>query len=91
MTQRVSLAEARKQLDPPVTQEELAAKVSCDQTYISLLESGKRRPSDDLKTRLAKALGIAPSKLRFTALEPAESVSDPCDRVGRTGRKRGVA
>jgi len=84
MTRPVLLSKARREHDPPLTQEELAALVEVDQTYISLIEAGKRMPSPDLKTRLAKALGIAPSKLRFTAPGPSASVDGTPDRAGHT-------
>lgn len=37
-------------------QEDLAALVGCSQPYLSLLERGKRRPSDDLLSRIAAAV-----------------------------------
>lgn len=80
MTQQLTLSAARKARKPALTQVELAALVGVDQTYISLIEAGKRMPSDDLKERLGKALGIAPSKLRFTALDPPQKVAKGRDR-----------
>lgn len=62
-------------------QEDLAAAVAVDQTYISLIEAGKRVPSSDVKKRLAKALGIAPSRLRFS--EPKRTVIKRRDRSGQ--------
>lgn len=82
MTQPLTVAEARKRRKPPMTQEQLAAKAGIDQTYVSLIEAGKRHPSDDITKRLAKALGIAPSRLRFTDPEPDESVAIGRDRAG---------
>lgn len=88
----VTVREARERKRPPMTQVELAEKLGIDQTYVSLIERGLRKPSDELIPRLAKALGIAPSRLKFTAPEPPESVSDNSDRSGHTPRvARGAA
>ena len=46
-----------------ITQEELAAKVRLTREYISLLEHGKRTPTIHVFIRLARALGVSPSKL----------------------------
>lgn len=74
-----------------MTQEELAEKTGFDQTYISLIERGLRTPKDpDTKQRLAKALRIAPSRLRFAAdPQPAVSVSTNDDRSGHNHRPTG--
>lgn len=69
-----------------MTQVELAAKVGVDQTYISLLERGLRVPSDSLLTRLAEALGIAPSRLRFSEPQPETTVDPEPDSVGQSTR-----
>ena len=83
MTHRaMTLREARSQRRPPLTQEQLADRSEVDQTYISLIESGKRCPSDEIKARLAKALGIAPSRLRFETPTPDGSVRAASDRSG---------
>ena len=86
MTQRLTIDAVRKRRNPPLTQVELARLVEVDQTYISLIERGLRRPSDDLKDRLAKALRIAPSKLRFTAPEPSRTVTTAQDREGQPSK-----
>ena len=83
MTQRVTIDVARKRRTPPLTQEELANLVQVDQTYISLIEAGKRHPSDELRDRLATALGIAPSRLRFIAPRPAATVQTGKDKPGQ--------
>jgi transcriptional regulator with XRE-family HTH domain len=80
----MTVREARERHKPPITQDELAAKSGVDQTYISLVERLKRSPSDDIRKRLAKALGIAPSRLRFAAPPPATSVKPRGDRAGHT-------
>ncbi|MEO8681986.1 MAG: helix-turn-helix transcriptional regulator, partial [Vicinamibacterales bacterium] len=59
----MTLRKAR--LNRRLTQDDLAAKSGVDQTHISSIEIGRRAPSDDVKERLAKALGIAPSKIKF--------------------------
>lgn len=84
----LTVREARERKRPPMTQEQLADKSGVDQTYISLIERLLRVPSDDIKQRLAKALGIAPSKLRFSAPEPAGSLDRGNDRGvhGRSGK-----
>lgn len=92
MTQPMTLREARDRFNrmakrdgrPLMRQEDLAAKVGVDQTYVSLLEAGKRLPSDDVRLRLARALGISPSELQFSEPEPdAENVAAGSDRPGQ--------
>ena len=46
-----------------MTQETLAEKADLDRTYISDIERGTRNPGIKNVVRLAKALGIASSKL----------------------------
>jgi len=92
MTQRFTVREARNRFDPPMTQVELAGKSGFDQTYISLIERGKRVPTDpDTRKRLAKALGLAPSRLQFETPRPKRSVSETKDRVGQAVRPTAVA
>lgn len=88
MTQMFTVKEARERKRPPMTQVDLAGKCEVDQTYISLIERGLRIPSDDIKQRLAKALGIAPSKLRFSAPQPDAIGTRPSDRVGPSKKPR---
>ena len=45
------------------SQEQLAEKADLDRTYISDIERGTRNPGVKNVVRLAKALGITPSKL----------------------------
>lgn len=49
--------------DQDMTQEELANKAGLHRTQISLIERGERAPRLDTIERLAKALGVQPSKL----------------------------
>ena len=89
MTQ-FTVREARDRRKPLMTQEELAAKAGFDQTYISLIERGLRIPKDpDTKKRLAKALGIAPSRLRFSEPEPDSIRTHQSDRVGHSSSESG--
>jgi transcriptional regulator with XRE-family HTH domain len=72
-----------------MTQVELANKSGFDQTYISLIERGLRAPRDpDTKKRLAKALGIAPSRLRFSEPQPRKSIQPTSDTFGHTLHSR---
>lgn len=66
------------------TQEQLAAESGVDQTTISRLETTSN-PNPTLETaeRLATALGIAPSRLRFAKPSTASSVGVPSDRSGQ--------
>jgi transcriptional regulator with XRE-family HTH domain len=51
-----------------LTQERLADLSGLDQATISDLETGRHtNPRLDTITRLAQALGVAPSRLRFTS------------------------
>ncbi len=51
-----------------LSQAELAARSGVDQSAISFLERGRRRPTRKTMTRLAKALGVS-----LKALVPEES------------------
>lgn len=46
-----------------LTQPALAEKADIEQSYLSKLENGRSRPSDEVLTRLAQALEIAPETL----------------------------
>jgi transcriptional regulator with XRE-family HTH domain len=46
-----------------LTQPALAAKADIEQSYLSKLENGRSRPSDEVLTRLAQALETAPENL----------------------------
>lgn len=81
----MTLREARRR--KRMTQDELAAKSGVDQTHISSIEIGRRSPSDDVRDRLAKALGMRPTQLRFSEPEPDESVARSSDRVGHGDRR----
>jgi transcriptional regulator with XRE-family HTH domain len=75
-----------------MTQDDLAAQSGVDQTTISSLETYRHtNPTTETKERLAKALGIAPSSLRFSRPEPAPSVRRRRDRAGHTNSSTAVA
>lgn len=79
--EQLTLRAAREQAH--LTQDELASRSGVAQTTISSLECGTRtNPTLNTLERLAKALGIAPSDLRFTAPEPGESMANETDRAG---------
>lgn len=85
MTQPLTLREAREKRTKPLTQVQLAERAEVDQTYVSLIERGLRTPSDEIKQRLAKALGIAPSRLRFPEPQPEATLDQLNDSVGQQG------
>jgi transcriptional regulator with XRE-family HTH domain len=78
----LTLREARD--NARLTQDELAEKSGISQAAISAIERGARtNPTRDTQDRLAKALGIAPSELRFSEPEPeSENVTASSDRQG---------
>lgn len=77
----VTLREAR--LRRKLTQEQLESKSGVDQTTISDLETGRtKQPDETTLKRLAKALGIAPSKLRFAAPSSDAISTRDGDRAG---------
>ena len=49
----------KKRIDCGYTQEELASIVGISRSTLSLLETGKRKPSYDIMTKLAGALNEA--------------------------------
>ncbi len=55
----------RRQLD--LTQEEVARRIGTSIGYITLLESGRRHPSENVISRLAKVLGLDQRELFFCA------------------------
>lgn len=68
-----------------LTQDQLAEKSGLDQTTISDFETGRSaNPRLDTVRRLAKALGIRPVQLRFSAPQPDGSVAEAKDRVGHS-------
>lgn len=72
-----------------MTQEALALASGIDQTTISSLETFRHtNPTRETQDKLAEALGIAPSKLQFTAPEPSAKVSKPRVRVGPSRREK---
>ncbi len=86
----LTLREARRQRK--MTQDVLAAESGIDQTTISDLETGRNsNPRYRTIAALAKALGIAPSRLRFCAPEPVAKVSRRRDRSGHTTPREAVA
>ncbi|MCB1916614.1 MAG: AAA family ATPase [Rhodocyclaceae bacterium] len=68
------LKRRRKALD--MTQEALAARVSCSGYAIRKIEAGERRPSRPLAERLAEALGV-PDGERAAFVDAARSVGRP--------------
>ena len=77
----MTLREARRHAG--LTQDQLAARSGIDQSTISDLETGRNTdPRLSTLTRLAEALGITPSELRFPEPEPEASVDPVDDSVG---------
>ena len=87
MTQPLTLREARDAR--AMTQEQLAVRSGVDQTYISLIERSLRFPSQDIRQRLAEALGIAPSDLRFEP-QPSATVDRSKDSRGHSVAHRAL-
>ncbi|MGA9854302.1 MAG: helix-turn-helix transcriptional regulator [Gammaproteobacteria bacterium] len=54
-----------------LTQPALAEKADIEQSYLSKLENGRSRPSDEVLTRLAQALETAPETLLGNGDEPS--------------------
>ena len=55
-----------------VPQRELAERVSADPSLISMIESGKRKPTRELLERIAKALDIPFHLFALLATEPQD-------------------
>jgi len=53
-------------------QQELAVKAGLDPSYVSLLESGKRTPSSDALSAIAKALGSPLEVLHLLGADESE-------------------
>lgn len=71
-----------------MTQDDLAEASGLDQTTISDLETGRNtNPRLDTIRRLAKALGIRPVQLRFSAPDLDASVTKANDREGHSDRR----
>jgi len=68
-----------------IPQRELAKRVSIDASLVSMLESGKRKPSLDTLEKIAAALGIPFHLFTLLASEPGDvSGADP-ESVQRLG------
>ncbi len=72
------LRDRRRQLE--LTQEQVARRIKTSTPYIGHIESGKRRPSDEILTRLADALGFDPRELFFLANPNARALFNPKSR-----------
>lgn len=81
MAMTLRVARRRKRL----TQDQLAERSGVDQTHISGLETGRRGPSQDVRERLADALGVSPAELLF-GRRPAATVDRLSDRAGQAER-----
>lgn len=57
------IAELRKKLNPPLSQEDLSELCDLDRTYISGVENGKRNVGLVNVFKLAKALQVEPKEL----------------------------
>lgn len=55
-----------------MSQRELAERISIDASLVSMLESGKRKPSLDTLEKIAEALGIPFHLFTLLASEPAD-------------------
>lgn len=77
----MTLREARRKAQ--LTQDQLAELSGVDQSTISDLETGRNTdPRLSTLTRLAEALGITPSDLRITDLQPDTTIDPADDSVG---------
>jgi transcriptional regulator with XRE-family HTH domain len=73
----------RRQMD--LTQEEVARRIGMSIGYITLLESGRRHPSEKVIARLAHALGLDQRELFFCANPSTERlVSEQHKSNGRS-------
>ena len=69
------IRDRRRQLE--LTQEELARRIKTSTPYIGHIESGKRRPSDGILTRMADVLGFDRRELFFLANPNAKALFSP--------------
>ena len=75
-----------------LSQRELAERVNVGFPYISKVEAGKERPSDDLLTQIAPHIGITPDDLLIVAKRlPEEPAADLLRIVSESGEKREMA
>lgn len=69
---RVAELRARRKL----SQEDLAAAAGCSKSFVSQLETGKKRPGLPLLEALARALDVTPAELLRPAGLPVGSRGD---------------
>jgi transcriptional regulator with XRE-family HTH domain len=69
------IRDRRRQLE--LTQDELARRIRTSTPYIGHIESGKRRPSDEILTRIADVLGFDRRELFFIANPNAKAMLTP--------------
>ena len=86
-----SMGERIRQLrtEKGLSQAELAQVVHVDSSYIGLLETGRRKPSDAIVKRLAQALGTTPTALYEAAGVVQLSELDE-EQFQRTVRARSI-
>jgi transcriptional regulator with XRE-family HTH domain len=70
----------RRQLD--LTQEEVARRIGTSIGYITLLESGRRHPSEKVISKLAGVLGLDQRELFFCANPSTERLVSPEPKSG---------
>src|SRR5882762_6483859 len=68
-----------------VPQRELAKRISIDSSLVSMLESGKRRPSLKTLEKIASALGIPFHLLALLGTEPNDSKTLDSKALARRG------
>jgi transcriptional regulator with XRE-family HTH domain len=73
----------RRQLD--LTQEEVANRVGTSIGYITLLETGRRHPSEKVLTKLADVLGLDARDLFFCANPQTEQLVSQPAKSGEPG------
>lgn len=75
------IRDARDEKD--ISLREFAKKIDCSPAFLSDIELGKRNPSEDVFTKIAKALSVSASELKkYDTRPPTEgirklSISDP--------------
>ncbi len=65
-----SYRRARALMQPPMSQERLAAEVGTSRRHIIRIENGEHRPYPALRDRIAEVLGVDPSGLPAAEAAP---------------------
>lgn len=85
--ERLRLAIAK--LDPPRTSKRVAAEAMLDETFLTQLKKGKKRPSERTVGKLARVLGVSEAWLLYGQGPAERPLSPHAERLVSVGSEAG--